>query len=78
MLKGLFIIFFTKKIFFTASDKVLTDKAFNVAKNHEYDGYQRGLTSMVYKSFDEKTSGEAIKSMQNQKVIKQLLENFKK
>ena len=33
----------------TASDKKLSDKAFNIAKNQKYDGYQRGLTSMVYK-----------------------------
>ena len=31
----------------TASDKVLRDKAFNFAKNPKYDGYQRGLASMV-------------------------------
>ena len=31
----------------TASDKVLRDKAFNIAKNLQYDGYQRGLASMV-------------------------------
>ena len=37
----------------TASDKVLRDKAFNIAKNPKYDGYQRGLTSMVYKFFDK-------------------------
>ena len=30
----------------TASDKVLRDKAFNIAKNPKYDGYQRGLASM--------------------------------
>ena len=33
----------------TASDKVLRDKEFNIAKNPIYDGYQRGLASMVYK-----------------------------
>ena len=38
-----------------ASDKVLRDKAFNIAKNPKYDGYQRGLASMVYKFFDKKT-----------------------
>ena len=27
----------------TASDKILRDKAFNIAKNPKYDGYQRGL-----------------------------------
>ena len=32
----------------TASDKVLRDKAFNIAKHARYNGYQRGLTSMVY------------------------------
>ena len=33
----------------TASDKVLSDKAFNIAKIPKYDGYQRGLASMIYK-----------------------------
>ena len=32
----------------TTSDKILGDKAFNIAKNPKYDGYQRGLASMVY------------------------------
>ena len=36
----------------TASDKILRNKAFNIAKNPKYDGYQRGLASMVYKFFD--------------------------
>ena len=40
----------------TASDKILRDKAFNIAKNPQYDGYQRGLTSMVYKFFDKKST----------------------
>ena len=35
----------------TAADKVLRDKAFNVAKNPKYVGYQRGLASVVYKFF---------------------------
>ena len=46
----------------TASDKILLDKAFNLAKNPKYDGYQRGLASMVYKFFDRKTSGSDIKN----------------
>ena len=33
----------------TIADKISRDKAFNIAKNHKYDGYQRGLASMVYK-----------------------------
>ena len=40
----------------TASDKVLRDKAFNIAKNPKYDGYQRRLASMVYKFFDKKSA----------------------
>ena len=39
----------------TFSDKVLKDKAFNIAKNPNYDGYQRGLASMAYKYFDKKS-----------------------
>ena len=41
----------------TASDKILRDKAFNIAKNPKCDGYQRGLASMVYNFFDKKSSG---------------------
>ena len=41
----------------TGSDKVLRDKVFNIAKNPKYDGYHRGLASMVYIFFDEKSSG---------------------
>ena len=35
----------------TSADNVLKDKAFNIAKNPKYDGYQRGLASVVYKFF---------------------------
>ena len=45
-----------------ASDKILRDKAFNIAKNPKYDGYQRGLASMVYKFFDKKASGGTVKN----------------
>ena len=44
----------------TASDKVLRDKAFNITKNPKYDGYQRGLASMVYNFFDKKSKGSGI------------------
>ena len=46
----------------TVAKKVLRDKAFNFAKEPKYDGYQCGLTSMVYKCFDKKTSGIGIKN----------------
>ena len=35
----------------TASYKFLKDKAFNIAKDPKYDGYQRGLTSMIFNYF---------------------------
>ena len=42
------------------SDKILRDKAFNIANNPKYDGYQRGLASMVYKFFDKKFAGSGV------------------
>ena len=44
----------------TQSDKVLRDKAFKIAGDPKYDGYQRGLASMVYKFFDKKSKGSGI------------------
>ena len=44
----------------TAADKVLRDKI--IAKNPKYDGYQLGIDSMVYKSFDEKSSCGTVKN----------------
>ena len=41
----------------TASDKVLRDKALNVARNSKYDGNQRGHASMACKLFDKKSTG---------------------
>ena len=38
----------------TQSDKVLRDKAFKIASDPKYDGYQRGLASMVYEFLDKK------------------------
>ena len=40
----------------------MRDKAFNIIKNPKYDGYQRGLASMLFKFFDKKTSGGAVKN----------------
>ena len=49
----------------TASDKILRDKTFNIAKNPKYDGYQRGLASMVYKFFDKKSTGIGVNTHEN-------------
>ena len=47
----------------TAYGKVLPHTAFNIAKSPKYDGYQRGLTSMVYTFFDKASCGSGVKSV---------------
>ena len=42
----------------TKSDKVLRGQAYDIASNPIYDGYQRGLASMVYKLFDKKSTAK--------------------
>ena len=49
----------TKK---TASNKILCDKAFNIAKNPKYDGYQRDLDSIAHNFFDKKNSGATVEN----------------
>ena len=49
----------------TKSDKVLRDKAYDIASNPEYNGYQKGLASMVYKFFDKKSTGSGFKKLKN-------------
>ena len=44
----------------TASDKVLRDKAFNIAKNPTYDRYKKGISSMVYKFLDKMSKGGVV------------------
>ena len=40
--------------------KILRDKAFKIASDQKYDGYQRGSASMVYKFFDKKSQGSGV------------------
>ena len=68
----------------TGSDKILKDRAYEIALNHKYDGYQRGLASMKYKNFDNKTGLEATskrdknaKEVQAQEWNKPLIKKFK-
>ena len=62
----------------TQSDKVLKDKAFKIASDPKYDGYQRGLASMVYKFFDKKSaslnksSGSSIVNEPNYQLANEL------
>ena len=60
----------------TLADKLLRDKEFNIAKNSEYDGYQRGLASMVYTFFDKKTSDRIVKDkiISNKELVEKLHE----
>ena len=64
------------------SDKVLRDKAFKIASDLKYDGYQRGLASMVYKFFDKKSSGSGIINESNYQLANELhkpiIRKFKK
>ena len=57
----------------TAADKIIKDRAFNVAKDPKYDGHQRGLASMVCKIFDKKSEGSGVKLIpQNEQLANEL------
>ena len=64
----------------TQSDKFLRDKAFKIASDRKYDGYQRGLASMVYKFSDKKSSGSDIANELNDQpadeLHKQIIKTF--
>ena len=72
----------------TMADKILKNKAFDIAKDPKYDGYQRGLASMVYKFFDKKSIGSGAKRIntkitpQNEQLVEELdkpiIRKFKK
>ena len=56
----------------TESDKFLRDKTFKIASHSEYDGYQRGLASMVHKFFYKKSSGSGIDAEPNYQLASEL------
>ena len=58
------------------ADKVLRDKAFNVAKNPKYDRYQSAFASMIYNFLIKKLLAEQLKMKLF--LINQLLENFRR
>ena len=72
----------------TAADKILRNRAFNIAKDPKYDVYQKGLASMVYKFFNKKSKGSGAKHVntkltpQNQHLAEELhkpiIKNFEK
>ena len=63
----------------TISDKILKDKAYEVARNGKYDGYQRVLASMVYKFFNKKTgSGESVNEQLAEELDKPVIKIIKR
>ena len=64
----------------TEADNVLREKAYDIASNPKYDGYQRGLASMVYKFFDKKSTGSGISSSSilADELHKPIIRNFNK
>ena len=59
----------------TASDKVLCNKAFNIAKNLKHNAYQRNLASIVYKFYDKKSASHTEIGIVFDVVIGIVLEN---
>ena len=66
----------------TQSDKVLSDKVFKIASDPKYDGYQRGLESMVSTFFHKKSSESGIVNEPNyqleNELHKPIIRKFKK
>ena len=66
----------------TQPNKFLKDKAFKIASDPKYHGYQRGLASMIYKFFDKKCSGSGMVNEPNyqlaNELLKPIIRKFKK
>ena len=66
----------------TQLDNVLRDKAFNIASDPKYDGYERGLPSMVFQFFDKKSSGSGVAVIEpnyhlSNELHRQIIRKFK-
>ena len=66
----------------TQSNEILRDKAFEIASHPKYDGYQRGLASMVYKFFNKKSRGSGVATELNYQLAnelhRQIIRKFKR
>ena len=62
----------------TQSDKVLKGKAFKIASDPKYDGYQTGLALMLHKFFDKKSSGSGVAAEPNYELHKQIIRKLKR
>ena len=56
----------------TQSDKVLKNKAFKIAIDAKYGGYQRGLASMAYSFFDKESSESSVNAEPNYQLANEL------
>ena len=60
----------------------MRNKAFKIASDPKYDGYQRALASMVYKFFDKKSSGTSDDAKPNYELAnelhRQIIRKFKR
>ena len=67
----------------TQSGKVLRDKAFKIASYPEYNSFQKGLASMVYKFFDKNSSGSCVAAIEPNyqlanELHRQIIRRFKR
>ena len=63
----------------TISDTILKDRAYEIVRNRNCDGYQRALTSMVYNFFDKRTGcGVSINEQLAEELYKPVIKKFKR
>ena len=63
----------------TISDMILKVRAYEIARNRKYDGYQTALASMVYKFFDKNTgSGLSVNEQLAKELHKPVIKKFKR
>ena len=53
-------------------DKYLREKVFKIASDPKHDGYQKGLASLVYKFFDDKSSVSGVDAEPNYQLVNEL------
>ena len=61
----------------TVSDTILKDRAYEIARNCNYDGYQRPLASTIYKFFDKKTRSGGIVTSKAGIIVNEKLAELK-
>ena len=56
----------------------MKDRAYEIARSHKYDGYQRALATMVYRFFDKKTGlGLSVNEGQAEELHKPVIKKEK-